>query len=92
MQETELRWYHYAACQGIDLNYFFDNYESDPVVAKVVDDSICGSCPVRAWCRQEGEDNKETGVWGGVYLDKGRVDQARNAHKDEETWRIVNEY
>ena len=88
---NELRWYHYAACQGIDLNFFYDEYENDPVVAQTID-TICETCPVREWCRREGEENKETGVWGGVYLINGKPDESRNQHKTDYVWEIVNDY
>lgn len=91
MPEPDLRWYHLSVCQNMDLNNFYDNYEDDPVFAANMD-SICISCPVRAICRREGEDNRETGLWGGVYLDKGKIDVPRNAHKTDDIWEIVNEY
>jgi len=91
VQQDELKWWHFASCQNIDLNFFFDEYENDPVVAQTVD-TICINCPVRAFCREEGVENKETGVWGGVYLDRGKVDPARNQHKTEYVWDIVDEY
>ena len=91
MQQNELRWYHLSACQGIDLNYFYDKYEGDPVVAQTVD-SICATCPVRELCRREGEENDEVGVWGGVYLINGKPDPSRNQHKTNDMWDIVNDY
>ena len=91
MQQVELKWWHFASCQNFHINWFFDEYENDPVVAQTVD-SICINCPVRQLCAAEAEDNKETGVWGGIYFDKGRVDQARNQHKTDYIWKLVNQY
>lgn len=85
MQETERKWYHYAACQNIDLNYFFDEYENDPVVATVVD-TICDNCPVKRFCFQEGVEKRETGVWGGMYLVLGKPVSNRNSHKQSNDW------
>ena len=91
MVPDDLKWYHFSSCQNLDINLFYDDYESDPVLAANVDD-ICVTCPVRAICRQEGEDNGETGVWGGVYLTNGKKDTTRNAHKTTYVWNIVNDY
>ena len=84
----ELEWYHLNICRGMDTNYFYDDYEADPEFAKVMDD-ICLSCPVRAMCLREGVENQEYGLWGGVYLNNGKTDTARNAHKTDEIWAEV---
>lgn len=97
--DNELRWYHLAICQGMNdkdsekntephKDYFYEEYESDPVVAELMD-GICLSCPVRASCLREGVENKEYGLWGGVYLDNGKVDEAKNAHKTEDIWEQI---
>ena len=85
LNDDELQWYHLSVCQNMDINWFFDDYESDPVFAKNVDD-ICKSCPVRAMCLREGIEGNDSGVWGGVYLINGRMDESRNSHKTEEDW------
>lgn len=96
VEDTDLSWYHLAVCQGMNdpqpdsdahqhKDYFYEEYEADPVVAQVMD-SICFSCPVRASCLREGIENKEWGLWGGVFLMNGKMDESRNAHKTEETW------
>jgi hypothetical protein len=74
-------WHEYASCSGLEVNWFFDDYENDPIFAKQVD-KLCASCPVNALCLQTGQENKEWGVWGGVYLVNGKPDTVRNAHKD----------
>jgi hypothetical protein len=96
MLDDDLSWYHLAICKGMNdrrnkdeaephLDYFYEGYEDDPVFAATMD-SICLSCPVRALCLREGVENGEYGLWGGVYLDNGKPDQKKNAHKTDEVW------
>jgi len=74
----------------MDTNLFYDDYESDEQVAKVVDD-VCLSCPVMNQCLERGMDNGEWGVWGGIYLVSGRPDMNRNAHKNQDIWEQIRE-
>lgn len=90
LDDTELKWYNLAVCQGMKLKWFYEDYEADPVFATTMD-SICMSCPVRALCLREAVERGETGLWGGVYLDKGKTDTAKNAHKTKETWDKIKE-
>lgn len=87
-EDAELEWYHLSVCQGMQTNYFYDDYEADPLFAQVMD-SICLACPVRAMCLREGVENQEYGLWGGVYLNNGKTDEARNAHKTEDIWEQI---
>lgn len=97
----EIRWYHLAICKGMNdprpgddehnhRDYFYEEYESDPVVAANMD-TICLACPVQPMCLREGIENNEWGLWGGVFLINGKVDEARNAHKTEEVWQKIRE-
>lgn len=87
----ELEWQDLALCNGtMDTNMFYDDYESDIQVARVVDE-VCLSCPVMAQCLQRGVENGEWGVWGGVYLTSGRTDTNKNIHKTKETWDSLKE-
>lgn len=81
-----LKWYQLAACSGSDVNLFYDTYESDSKMATQVDE-MCLHCPVISQCYNEGISNKEKGVWGGVYLDLGRIDRENNKHKSQDTWK-----
>lgn len=81
----EFSWKDLALCAGMDTNLFYDEYESNNDVAKVIDE-VCLSCPVMAQCLRNGIENNEWGVHGGVYLVSGKVDKNRNAHKSKETW------
>lgn len=79
-------WHSLAVCRGMDVNLFYEKYENDVEVAKNIDEA-CLSCPVSKFCYKNGVDNNEYGVWGGVYLNSGSIDKARNAHKTQETWK-----
>lgn len=81
----DLKWYHLAACTGMSINWFYDDYENDKVIAKSADE-VCLNCPVIKQCYKEGVENKEFGVRGGVFMDLGRVDKQNNLHKSKETW------
>lgn len=84
----DLRWYHLAICSGMPTNWFYDDYETDQTFAALMDD-ICLACPVRSQCLRDGVENNEFGLWGGVYLSNGRMDGAKNAHKDESIWDMI---
>lgn len=86
----ELEWQDLALCEGMPTNMFYDDYESDVQVAKVVDEA-CLSCPVMAQCLGRGVENGEWGVWGGVYLVSGKQDKNRNAHKTADIWEAIRE-
>jgi hypothetical protein len=86
IDELDLKWYHFAACNNMPINWFYDEYESDKETAKQVD-QVCLHCPVIKQCHKEGVQNKEKGVWGGVFMDLGRPDKQHNEHKDPETWK-----
>lgn len=97
----DLKWYHLAACSGLmysihennngdkkthELDPFFDAYESDDVVAKQAD-LMCLSCPVSNICYKYGVETKSMGVFGGIYLNLGKIDKKFNAHKTPEVWK-----
>lgn len=86
----DMRWYHLSICKNMDINWFYDDYESNPDLATNIDD-ICKSCPVRQMCLQEGIENEEHGVWGGLFLVRGKADATRNAHKTDEDWQEIRE-
>jgi hypothetical protein len=81
----DVRWYHIAACKGMNINWFYDEYEADKVIAKTAD-QVCLSCPVIKQCYAEGVSNKEKGVWGGIFMNLGRTDRQNNVHKTKEVW------
>lgn len=79
----DFRWHDLASCQRFPFNLFFEDYESNKIIANQVDD-ICGHCPVQKECFFAGKNGKENGVWGGFYLINGEVDRLKNNHKNEE--------
>lgn len=88
---SELEWRDLSLCHNtMATELFFDDYESDEQVAKLVDD-VCLSCPVMKQCLQRGTDNGEWGCWGGIYLVNGRPDANKNAHKTPEMWSRIKE-
>jgi Transcription factor WhiB len=85
LEEDNLEWYMLAACKGMHPNWFYDTYESDKIHAEQID-QMCLNCPVAVECLQEGQADKNWGVWGGIYLDLGRVDKNYNSHKTPIVW------
>ena len=83
LDAEDVKWYHLSACNGTFINWFYDDYETDKILAKTVD-QVCINCPVVTNCYKEGVKNKEKGVWGGIYMDLGRPDKQNNLHKDPE--------
>lgn len=78
-------WKDEAACLGMELNDFFDNYEEQPEIRSEID-SICKSCPVRRICFATAISEKNTGVWGGIYLEQGEISREFNRHKTKQDW------
>ena len=78
-------WKNKAACSGVDTNLFFDKYEEDESVRPEVE-AICASCPVMKHCFAVGISQKEWGVWGGVYLENGKVSREFNRHRSKSDW------
>lgn len=86
LDAEDVKWYHLAACKNMDVNNFYDSYENDQKLARQIDE-MCVVCPVVKQCYSEGVRNKEKGVWGGIYMDLGRVDKQNNSHKTEQDWK-----
>jgi len=86
LDPEDFNWWNLAICNGMETNLFYDKYEADINIAKNID-QCCLSCPVIKNCYSSGVENDEYGVWGGVYLNSGSVDNARNTHKTEVVWK-----
>lgn len=82
---NDKNWRDSAKCIDWDTNLFFDKYEEDIELRKDVDD-FCSTCPVMRQCFAVGVSTKQVGVWGGVYLDKGKISREFNRHKTKEDW------
>jgi hypothetical protein len=63
--EPDLPW----ACAGIDPDQFFPEDDATLAAAR----SICAGCPLRDVCRDLGLARGETGVWGGLLLEDGKI-------------------
>lgn len=59
------------ACAGIDPELFFPADEHG--LANAI--AVCGGCSFRNLCLSIGQTRKESGVWGGVLLEEGKVQQ-----------------
>lgn len=90
VSEDELEWHDLAMCRGMDRENFYDNYEFDENQAKITD-QICLSCPVLKQCLMQGIENKEHGVWGGIYLVNGKPEMTKNQHKTAGVWEELRE-
>lgn len=86
IDHDDFDWYHLAVCRGMDTNLFYEKYEADENIAKSIDEACLG-CPVMKMCYQSGVEANEYGVWGGIYLNSGSIDKARNVHKTPEVWK-----
>lgn len=86
----DVTWQDLALCQGMETEWFYDQYERDNEVAKATDEA-CLRCPVMAQCFLAGSEG-QYGVWGGVFWNgAGKPDKNKNSHKDEETWNTIHE-
>lgn len=86
IDSESFEWWDLAVCLGMDTNLFYDKYETDINIANNIDEA-CLSCPVINMCYKAGIEKNEHGVWGGVYLNSGSIDKARNVHKTQDTWK-----
>lgn len=85
LDPDNIKWQDFALCDGQPTSEFYEEYETNPRLAATIDEE-CLSCPIMKQCLLAGIDNKEWGVWGGIYLTSGTVDQNKNSHKTKETW------
>lgn len=90
LDEQTLSWHQLAMCNGMLLDWFYDDYENDKEMAKAMDD-ICLTCPVLKDCLMEATDNKDFGLRGGIYLNNGKPDKQHNQHKTPEVWARIKE-
>lgn len=87
-----MEWQDWAACKGTPIegeaHPFFDGYEKGDASFCRAIDSLCNSCPVQRICGEYAQDQREEGMWGGVYWTAtGRVDAKKNSHKTDEDWK-----
>jgi hypothetical protein len=85
------KWKERAACLNYDTNFFFDKYEEEEKFRAAID-KLCSGCPVSRQCFAVGISQKEWGVWGGVYLENGKISREFNRHKTKEDWAKTWQY
>jgi hypothetical protein len=78
-------WKDEGACRGIDTNFFFDKYEENEKIRPAID-KICAGCPVARECFAVGVSQKEWGVWGGIYIENGKISREFSKHRTKEEW------
>lgn len=84
-------WKDEADCKGYDTNLFFDKYEDDPSLRKAIDE-LCSGCPVATQCFAVGISQKEWGVWGGIYIENGKISREFNRHRTKSDWAETWQY
>jgi WhiB family redox-sensing transcriptional regulator len=74
------RWWHFAACQGADVNDF---YIEDGVISPAVQ-RTCAGCPVRLQCLEDAlalPEAHDFGYWGGMPEHQRRLLRRRRARR-----------
>ena len=84
-------WKKEAACLDFDPELFFDIYEEDEEVRPQMDE-FCSDCPMARMCFASGISEKSYGLWGGVYLENGKISREFNRHKTKEDWAKTWQY
>jgi hypothetical protein len=78
-------WKNQSSCLDYDTNLFFDKYEEDENLRPAID-NLCSECPIAKICFATGVSQKEWGVWGGVYLENGKISREFNRHRSKFDW------
>lgn len=81
--ESNIRWDHKAACKEAPLEFFFESYERNAIIAKR-QDMVCHNCPVKRQCLEWAINNQATGLHGEIYLSLGKYAKNKNRHKTPE--------
>lgn len=84
-------WKYDGLCVGYDTNLFFDKYEENEKLRPAID-KLCSTCPVARICFAVGVSNKEWGVWGGIYLENGKISKEFGSHRSKEDWADTWQY
>jgi hypothetical protein len=78
-------WKDDASCKDYDTNLFFEKYENDTDLRPAID-VLCSGCPVARTCFAVGISEKGWGVWGGVYMENGKISREFNKHRNKQQW------
>lgn len=79
------KWKESGSCVSYDTNLFFDKYEEEENLRPAIE-KVCGGCPVQRQCFAVGVSQKEWGVWGGIYLESGKISREFSRHRSKEDW------
>lgn len=78
-------WKDEGLCRDYDTNLFFDKYEEDIDLRPAID-NLCSQCPMARQCFAVAVSQKEWGVWGGIYVENGKISREFNKHRSKEDW------
>lgn len=78
-------WKDKAICKNYDTELFFDKYEEDLTLRPAIDE-LCSNCPVVKQCFAVGVSDKGWGVWGGIYLEDGKISREFGSHRTKADW------
>lgn len=84
-------WKDSGSCRDYDTNMFFDTYEEDEKLRPAID-SLCSKCPMAKQCFAVGVSQKEWGVWGGIYIENGKISREYNKHRSKADWAATWQY
>lgn len=84
-------WKDNASCRDYDVNLFFDTYEEEVEIRSSID-KLCSECPLAKHCFAVGISQKEYGIWGGVYLENGKISREFNKHRTRQDWAKTWQY
>jgi len=84
-------WKESASCRDYEVNLFFDDYEDNESRRPAID-KICSECPVAKQCFAVGVSQREWGVWGGIYLENGKINREFNRHRTKADWAETWQY
>jgi hypothetical protein len=84
-------WKDEGSCRDYDTNLFFDKYEENVDLRPAID-NLCATCPMARQCFAVGVSQKEWGVWGGVYIENGKISREFNRHRSKEDWSKTWQY
>jgi hypothetical protein len=78
-------WKDSGSCRDYDTNLFFDKYEENEKLRPAID-KLCAACPMAKQCFAVGVSQKEWGVWGGIYVENGKISREFNKHRSKAEW------
>lgn len=84
-------WKEEASCKDYDVNLFFDKYEENEMLRPAIDE-LCSKCPVARQCFAVGVSQKEWGIWGGIYIENGKISREFNKHRTKAAWADTWQY